>query len=109
MGVLATDLGAVVILDLNAAVGRLQALGEGELDLARRPLELALRRRLGPLKPAMAQFPTQSRHSSRNSSAPRADRCRSPTKIISERVLAGGWRELAPNNYSLGSNPSSAP
>ena len=33
MGVPAIDLGAALIFDLNAAVGRLEALGEGELDL----------------------------------------------------------------------------
>ena len=30
-------------------------------------------------------------------------------EIISERMLAGGWRELAPNNYSSGSKPTSTP
>jgi len=55
VGVLAIDLGAMVILDLKSAVGRLQAFGEVELNFSRRTLELALNRRLRPLKRTMCR------------------------------------------------------
>ena len=60
MGVLAIDLSAVVILDLKSAVGRLQAFGEVELNFTRRPLELALNRRLRPLKRTMRRRETDA-------------------------------------------------
>jgi hypothetical protein len=55
VGVLSIDLSAMFVLDPNGAVGRLQALGKVELDLARSPSEFAFNWRLRPLKPTMCK------------------------------------------------------
>ena len=55
MGVLAIDLSATAIPDLNGAIVRLQALGKVEFDLGRRPFECAFDGRLRPLKPTVSK------------------------------------------------------
>src|SRR5215469_7426868 len=62
MGVLAIDLSATAIPDLNGAVVRLQALGKVEFDLARRPLECTFNRRLRPLKPTVSKREADTEH-----------------------------------------------
>jgi hypothetical protein len=54
-GVLAIDLCASGILDLNGAIGRLQVLGKVKLYPARRPLECTFNRWLRPLKPTVSK------------------------------------------------------